>query len=174
MSSDDWPTSTTDLPRPPPSLVFFSHPRNERPCREWMYVFLNDPETGIVSTGIQVPYGCVTNTSVGHPFTYVVRPPFLPASGFPGCVRRMHACMNVTLRVPPFLFYKPQIRSVRLSWKKVKRSLFARSRPNPASLMSPSITDACLLLALPSPAGCPTGDRRYQRKTARERNDEDI
>eukprot|EP00903_Cladosiphon_okamuranus_P009900 g9402.t1 len=39
--------------------------------REWMYMFLNDPVTGIVSTGIQVPYGCITSTSEGHPFTYV-------------------------------------------------------------------------------------------------------
>eukprot|EP00752_Nemacystus_decipiens_P016554 g14796.t1 len=39
--------------------------------REWMYVFLNDTETGLVSTGIQVPYGCVTSTSSGRPFTYV-------------------------------------------------------------------------------------------------------
>ena len=36
-----------------------------------MYIFLNDPETGIVSTGIQVPYGCITSTSESHPFTYV-------------------------------------------------------------------------------------------------------
>lgn len=41
--------------------------------REWLYIFLNDPDTGVVSTGIQVPYGCVTNTSSGRPFTYVVR-----------------------------------------------------------------------------------------------------
>eukprot|EP00903_Cladosiphon_okamuranus_P009902 g9404.t1 len=39
--------------------------------REWLYIFLNDPETGIVSTGIQTPYGCVTNTSASRPFTYM-------------------------------------------------------------------------------------------------------
>ena len=38
-----------------------------------MYIFLNDPDTGVVSTGIQVPYSCVTSTSDGRPFTYVVR-----------------------------------------------------------------------------------------------------
>ncbi|CAM9707380.1 unnamed protein product [Ectocarpus fasciculatus] len=38
---------------------------------EWMYVFLNDPDSGQVSTGIQVPYSCITNVSSSHSFTYV-------------------------------------------------------------------------------------------------------
>ena len=59
----------------PPSLRSLPYLPNARiaPCREWMYIFLNDPETGLVSTGIQVPYGCITTTSSVRPFTYVVR-----------------------------------------------------------------------------------------------------
>ncbi|CAB1109090.1 unnamed protein product [Ectocarpus sp. CCAP 1310/34] len=44
------------------------------PHSEWMYVKLKDPgypESGLVSTGIQVPYSCITNVSSSHSFTYV-------------------------------------------------------------------------------------------------------
>ncbi|CAM9349566.1 unnamed protein product [Ectocarpus sp. 13 AM-2016] len=44
------------------------------PHSEWMYVKLKDsgyPESGLVSTGIQVPYSCITNASSSHSFTYV-------------------------------------------------------------------------------------------------------
>ncbi|CAB1104807.1 unnamed protein product [Ectocarpus sp. CCAP 1310/34] len=44
------------------------------PHSEWIYVKLKDPgypESGLVSTGIQVPYSCITNVSSSHSFTYV-------------------------------------------------------------------------------------------------------
>ncbi|CAB1102054.1 unnamed protein product [Ectocarpus sp. CCAP 1310/34] len=38
---------------------------------QWMYVFLNDPALGQVSTRVPVPYSCITNVSSSHSFTYV-------------------------------------------------------------------------------------------------------
>lgn len=43
------------------------------PRSESIFGFLNDSETGLVSTGIQVPYTCMTNESTSYTFTYVVR-----------------------------------------------------------------------------------------------------
>lgn len=42
-------------------------------CSASIFVFLHDPDTDILSTGIQLPYSCITNESASHAFTYVVR-----------------------------------------------------------------------------------------------------
>lgn len=39
---------------------------------ESIFVFLHEPEAGLVSTGIQVPYTCITNDSSSYVSTYVV------------------------------------------------------------------------------------------------------
>ncbi|CAN0502911.1 unnamed protein product [Ectocarpus sp. 12 AP-2014] len=38
---------------------------------ETVIVFLRDPDTGVLSAGIQVPYSCMTSESSSHVFTYM-------------------------------------------------------------------------------------------------------
>lgn len=42
-----------------------------KPHKEWVYIFLHDPETGVTSTGIQMSYSCITSASDSHVFTYM-------------------------------------------------------------------------------------------------------
>lgn len=42
-------------------------------CREWVYAFLVDPEDRtMVSTGIQLSYSCITESSNSHIFHQIV------------------------------------------------------------------------------------------------------
>lgn len=54
--------SPVTLPLPPYPSVY----------SEWVYIFLHDPETNALSTGIQTSYTCVTSVSNSHIFTYMV------------------------------------------------------------------------------------------------------
>lgn len=48
-------------------------------ARENIFAFLDDPATGDVSAGIQIPYSCMTSESSSHYFTYVVSATSKPA-----------------------------------------------------------------------------------------------